>query len=156
MQKGCEIECAARKASSFCNCLPWNYPNNFTLFPMCDMFSGFCFDQIISNEYYYKNCQTECLVDCKETSLSVWQTTVPLNIQKICRESYFDSFFQQKFESIFAFETYQMLIQGQPHSDLSKGIYNRLPLIKGPLLDIDLAIYGLFLLYEVKFFKSWS
>ena len=35
-------------------------------------------------------------------------------------------------------------------------IYNRLPLIKCPLLDIDLAIYGLFLLYEEKFYKSWS
>ena len=38
----------------------------------------------------------------------------------------------------------------------SKGIYDRLPLIKCPLLDIDLAIYGLFLLSEVKFYKSWS
>ena len=39
---------------------------------------------------------------------------------------------------------------------LIKGIYNRLPLIKCPLLDIDLTIHGLFLLYEVKFYKSWS
>ena len=49
-RKGCEIECAARRAVSFCQCLPWNYPNNFTTVPMCDMFGGFCFDQIMSNQ----------------------------------------------------------------------------------------------------------
>ena len=34
-------------------------------------------------------------------------------------------------------------------------IYNRLALIMCLLLDMDLALYGLFLLYEVKFIKSW-
>ena len=29
-RKGCEIECAARKAASFCKCLPWNYANSFS------------------------------------------------------------------------------------------------------------------------------
>ena len=25
-RRGCEIECASRKAKSMCHCLPWNYP----------------------------------------------------------------------------------------------------------------------------------
>ena len=123
-QKGCEIECAARKASSFCKCLPWYYPNNFTVFPMCDMFGGYCFDTIMSNEYFYKNCQSECLVNCKENSFSVWESTIPLNIEKICTESYFDSLFKEKFDSFFAFENYQLLIEGQPQSDLSMALSN--------------------------------
>ena len=52
-RRGCEIECAAKKAASFCKCLPWQYPNNFTSLPICDMFGGHCFNQIISNEVYY-------------------------------------------------------------------------------------------------------
>ena len=51
---GCEFECAARKARKFCQCIPWNYPNNFTFYPMCNMFSGHCFDQIMSDETSYK------------------------------------------------------------------------------------------------------
>ena len=38
----------------------------------------------------------------------------------------------------------------------TKGIYNRLLLIKFQLLDIDLGIYDLFLPSEVKFYKSLS
>ena len=51
---GCEFECAAKKARKFCQCIPWNYPNNFTFYPMCNMFSGHCFDQIMSDETSYK------------------------------------------------------------------------------------------------------
>ena len=36
-----------------------------------------------------------------------------------------------------------------------KGIHNRLALIKCYLLDMDLALYALLLLSEVKFNKSW-
>ena len=38
----------------------------------------------------------------------------------------------------------------------SKGIYDRLPLIMNYLLDIDLALWSLFLPWEVKFNKSWN
>ena len=101
-QKRCEIECASKKASSFCRCLPWYYPNNFTALPMCDMFGGFCFNEIMSNEVYYKSCKSECLADCKETSLSVWQRTVPLNVLDLCRDgSYFHSFFENSFERTY-------------------------------------------------------
>ena len=65
---GCEIECAAKKATSFCKCVPWNYPNNFTSLPICDMFGGYCFDTIMSNETFYKQCPLRCLEDCQ-----VWQ-----------------------------------------------------------------------------------
>lgn len=123
-QKGCEIECAVRKATSFCHCLPWNYPNNFTIFPMCDLFGGFCFNEIVSNEFFYKDCRSECLMDCQETSLSMWQTTYPLKTKALCEGSYFQSFFKEKFETIFAFENYQMLVQGRPQSDLSTALAN--------------------------------
>ena len=63
-QKGCELECAIRKATSLCQCLPWQYPNNFSSFPMCDMFGGHCFNHIVSSIRYYKTCKTECLEDC--------------------------------------------------------------------------------------------
>ena len=123
-RKGCEIECAARKAASFCKCLPWNYPNHFTTFPMCEMFGGFCFDEIMSNTFYYKDCQAECLVDCQEKSLLIWFSSVPLNTEVLCRGSYFDSFFKENFATLFAFESYQMLVQGQSNSDLSTALAN--------------------------------
>ena len=124
-QKGCEIECAAWKASSFCHCLPWYYPNDFMSLPMCDMFGGFCFNQIMSNEVYYKSCKSECLADCHEISLSIWQKTVPLNIVELCKDgTYFDRFFEQNFQKIFAFEHYQILVQEQYIPDLATSFSN--------------------------------
>ena len=124
-QKGCEIECAAWKASSFCHCLPWYYPNDFMSLPMCDMFGGFCFNQIMSNEVYYKSCKSECLADCQEISLFIWQKTVPLNIVELCKDgTYFDRFFEQNFQKIFAFEHYQILVQEQYIPDLATRFSN--------------------------------
>ena len=122
-RKGCEIECAAKKAASFCQCLPWNYPNQNS-FAMCDMFGGYCFNEIMSNNFYYKDCQKECLVDCQENSLLIWFSSVPLNTEVLCRTSYFDSFFKEKFDALFAFESYQMLVQGKSNSDLSTALAN--------------------------------
>ena len=51
---GCELECAAKLASRVCRCIPWYLPNNFTAFPMCDMFGGHCFDKILTDESNYK------------------------------------------------------------------------------------------------------
>ena len=122
---GCEIECAARKATSICRCLPWNYPNNFTLFPICDMFGGYCFNEIMSNVVYYKKCKSECLEECQETSLLVWSNTVPLDIQKLCKGGiYFDSFFKQRFAQIFAFESYRRLIEENSISNLATSLSN--------------------------------
>ena len=124
-KKGCEIECAAKKATSFCRCLPWYYPNNFTSLPICDMFGGFCFDKIMSDEVFYKKCKSVCLADCQETSLSVWQKSVPLNIEELCRGgAYFDRFFKQNFQRIFAFEQYRSLVQEQRIPDLAPSLSN--------------------------------
>ena len=124
-RKGCEIECAAKKAAMFCNCLPWHYPNNFTSLPLCDMFGGFCFDQIISNEVHYKKCKSECLEDCQETSLSVWQKTVPFNVEELCKQgTYFDKFFKHNFQRIFTFEHYKILIQKKEIPDLTISFSN--------------------------------
>ena len=124
-QKGCEIECAAKKAALFCKCLPWHFPNNFTSLPMCDMFGGFCFNRIMSDEVFYKNCKSECLADCQEMSLSIWQTTVPFNIEELCKGgAYFDRFFKENFQKIFAFEHYRSLVQQQHIPDLTTSLSN--------------------------------
>ena len=124
-RKGCEIECAARKATSFCKCLPWHYPNNFSSLPMCDIFGGYCFDEIMSNIVYYKKCKTECLEDCQETSLFMWHNSVPLNTETLCKGStYFDKFFLQNYERLFAFENYQMLVQKHSTLDLESSLRN--------------------------------
>ena len=44
----------------------------------------------------------------------------------------------------------------QTHICITKGIYNRLPLIMSYLLDIDLAQWSLLLPWKVKFNKSWN
>ena len=77
-RKGCELECAVQKAVSFCKCLPWYYPNNFTVLPMCDMFGSHCFDRIMSDQSFYKKCQNWCKEDCQEISLATWATIFPL------------------------------------------------------------------------------
>ena len=124
-QKACETECAARRASLLCHCLPWNYPNDFMSIPMCDMFGGFCFNQIMSSEVYYKSCKSECLADCKEISLSVWQRTAPLNIEELCKDgTYFDRFFEQNFQKIFAFEHYRIMVQDHYIPDLATSFSN--------------------------------
>ena len=46
-RRGCEFECAVRKASDFCKCRPWNYPNDFLNPPTCDIFGAHCFDHSI-------------------------------------------------------------------------------------------------------------
>ena len=124
-QSGCEIECAAKKATSFCHCLPWNYPNNFTSLPMCDMFGGYCFNMIMSNIVYYKSCKSECVEDCQETSLSIWHRTVPLNTEDLCKDgTYFDAFFKKNFQKLFAFEHYRIMIEDHDIPDLATSLSN--------------------------------
>ena len=124
-QKGCELECAVRKATSFCQCLPWQYPNNFQSLPICDMFGGYCFNQIMSNIIYYKMCKSHCLEDCQHTSLAMWHSTIPLETKDICKNgAYFDIFFKKNFQRLFAFESYQILIQRQSTIDLATSLSN--------------------------------
>ena len=124
-QKACEIECSARKAMSFCRCLPWFLPNNFTSIPMCDVFGGYCFNEIMSNIIYYKKCKKECLEDCQEISLAMWHRSVPLNTEELCKDStYFDDFFLKNFQKLFVFENYQMLVKEQSTLDLALSLSN--------------------------------
>ena len=124
-QKGCELECAVRTATLFCHCLPWQYPNNFSSLPMCDSFGGYCFNHIVSDIVYYKMCKSECLEDCQYTSLAMWHSTVPLETQELCKDStYFDRFFKQNFQRLFAFQNYQMLVQTQSTLDLASSLRN--------------------------------
>ena len=37
----------------------------FTGIPICDMFGSHCFDKVISDEKFYKQCQDDCLEDCE-------------------------------------------------------------------------------------------
>ena len=124
-QKGCELECASKKAISFCKCLPWQYPNNFSTYPMCDMFGGFCFNRIISDIVYHKNCKSECYKDCKETSFATWHSTVPLDVEDLCKyNNFFDRFIKQNFQRLFAFESYEMLLNGEKPSQLTASLLN--------------------------------
>ena len=79
-RKGCELECAVQKAASFCKCLPWYYPNNFTALPICDMFGSHCFDRVTSDESFYKKCQIWCREECHEMALTMWRTVIPLGM----------------------------------------------------------------------------
>ena len=79
----------------------------------------------MSNVVHYKNCKSKCLEDCRETSLSVWQNTIPLNTKELCEyNSYFDKFLKYNFQKLFALESYQFLVNGQNPSDLSTSLSN--------------------------------
>ena len=90
---GCEFECALEVALDICKCLPWFYPNDFSAIPMCDMFGGKCFDKIMSDNTYYKNCNDQCLEDCEVTSYIAFPSYVPLDITDICRKPLFQARF---------------------------------------------------------------
>ena len=112
-RSGCEFECAVQKAISLCKCLPWYYPNDFTEWPICEMFSGYCFDMIMSDNTYYKQCIGQCMRDCEETAFMVIPSSVPLDLDHLC---YFKGFLMQHFEKNFnkhfAFKRYQILVDG--------------------------------------------
>ena len=63
--------------------------------------------------------------DCEETSLSVWHKSVPFDIKKVCEPSaYFDKFFKQNFQRIFAFESYRVLVHEKRTPDLATSLSN--------------------------------
>ena len=112
-RKGCEFECAAKRALSVCKCLPWYLPNNKTTHLMCDMFGGHCFDKIISDEAEYKKCSAHCLEDCQEIGLTVWHSSYPLNLEDVCKKGRFlDQHLESTFSQQFAFDGYKTLVEG--------------------------------------------
>ena len=110
---GCEFECAVKKAVSICKCMPWFYTNNFTDTPICNSFSGHCFEHFVSNESNYKNCPNLCKEDCKGIPMTVVTNYVPINADERCKEG---SFFKKQLTHSswqhFAFENYKTLITG--------------------------------------------
>ena len=99
-KNGCEFDCALKKAMSVCKCLPWFYPNDFTELPICDMFAAKCFDMIMSDEKYYKNCRDECLEDCKGTSYVTIPSYEPLNLEETCDQPLIMDFFHSTTRNI--------------------------------------------------------
>ena len=110
---GCEFECAVKKAVSICKCMPWFYTNNFTDTPICNSFSGHCFEHFVSNESNYKNCPNLCKEDCKGIPMTVVTNYVPINADELCKEG---SFFKKQLTHSswqhFAFENYKTIITG--------------------------------------------
>ena len=84
---GCEFECAVKEAVSVCKCIPWYLPNDFQNVPMCEMFGASCFDNIISDEVYYKKCSNTCLSDCKGISYSYFSSYSPIEVEDLCKLS---------------------------------------------------------------------
>ena len=110
---GCEFECAVEKAVSLCRCMPWYYTNNFTGVPICDMFGGNCFEQIMSDETYYKQCPGRCMEDCIGMPMIVVKSFLPININEACKAgSFLNHHFIQSSRQQFPFESYERLATG--------------------------------------------
>ena len=118
-RKGCEFECAAKKAVSICKCIAWYIPNNFMKWPICEMFGGYCFDLIISDERNYKKCKEQCLTDCHETTYIVLSSNVEIDLDAACHPSGFHyQHFKEAFTQYFAFHSYKTLIDEKTDPDL--------------------------------------
>ena len=84
-KSGCEFECASQEALNICKCLPWFYPNNLTMWPICENFAASCFNNIVSNGSCYKNCSNRCLEDCSSTSYSFFPSYDPIDMDEVCK-----------------------------------------------------------------------
>ena len=89
----------------------WYYANDFTEWPICELFGGYCFDMIMSDNTYYKQCIGQCMRDCEETAFMVVPSSFPLDVDKLC---YYKRFlvqhFEKNFNKHFAFKRYQILV----------------------------------------------
>ena len=122
---GCELECALQKAKSVCKCIPWHIPSKFKELPMCEMFGGYCFDQVMSDETNYWNCKHRCLKDCHETAFIVLDHIFPMDYKKICQQgSFHDQHFRHNFQRHFAFHNYMTLIEERSTPDLTLSYKN--------------------------------
>ena len=110
---GCEFECAVKRAVSVCKCMPWFYTNDFESTPICNGFSGYCFEHFISDESNYKRCGDLCKEDCRGIPMTVVTTYIPINAVDLCKEgSFFKKHLTHSFRQHFAFENYQTLVTG--------------------------------------------
>ena len=110
---GCEFECAVKRAVSVCKCMPWFYTNNFESTPICNSFSGYCFEHFISDESNYKRCGDLCKEDCRGIPMTVVTTYVPINAVDLCKEgSFFKKHLIRSFRQHFVFKNYETLVTG--------------------------------------------
>ena len=122
---GCETECAMKTAISVCKCIPWHLPNDFKINPICEMFGGYCFDQVIADERHYRDCKYQCLPNCHETEYIVIDNILPMDYKKTCHKGSFqDKQFKHNFQQHFAFHNYKTLVQGELIPDLAKSYEN--------------------------------
>ena len=122
---GCEFECAIQRAISLCKCLPWYYPNDFTEYPICELFGGYCFDMIMSDNTYYKQCIGQCMRDCEETAFMVVPSSFPLDLDYLCHsKGFLVQHFEKNFNRHFAFKRYQILVEGGSISDMVTSFTN--------------------------------
>ena len=121
---GCEFECAAKKAISQCKCLPWFYTSNFTNIPMCDTFSAYCFDHVMSDESNYKMCPEICRETCNDLPMTVAVTYLPIDEKEACgKGGLFHDRLMQATRQYYVFESYKALINGRI-PDFKTGINN--------------------------------
>ena len=110
---GCEFECAVKRAVSVCKCMPWFYTNNFESTPICNGFSGYCFEHFISDESNYKKSGDLCKEDCRGIPMTVVTTYVLINAVDLCKEgSFFKKHLIHSFRQHFAFKNYETLVTG--------------------------------------------
>ena len=122
---GCEFECAAEIATTHCKCLPWFLPNNFTNLPLCDLFGGHCFNQILSDDKYYKKCPEQCLDNCQDSDLLILQSFLPINEVDVCTEnSLIYQHFEHSLRQEFILKSYQTLVEGGSIPDIAEGFSN--------------------------------
>ena len=110
---GCEFECAFKEALKVCQCIPWNFLNDYKEYPMCDMFSSKCFDLILSDETHYKQCPEECLEDCSATMYTVFPTFVPINVEEVCQATPFKGIFKKLLGKYDYYHHYEMIMNNQ-------------------------------------------
>ena len=124
-RKGCETECAMKKAISVCKCIPWHHPNDFKEHPICEMFGGYCFDQMMSQDTNYWDCKYQCKKDCHGTEYIVVENVFPIDYRATCSEkSFHDKQFKHSFQQHFVFSNYKTLVEGGVIPDLAKSYKN--------------------------------
>ena len=122
---GCELDCAMKRAISVCKCIPWHYPNNFEKHLMCEMFGGYCFDRMMTDDVNYRYCKYQCLKDCHETEYIIFDNVFPIDYNKVCDgRSFQNTQFIYNFEKHFAFQNYQTLVQAGHIPDLATSFSN--------------------------------
>ena len=85
-KSGCEFECAIRKASYTCHCLPWSIPRKDFNFKMCDMLGNVCFRNTFNSLKTYKDCN--CMNDCQATTYAISESSRPIiNWKDFCLQN---------------------------------------------------------------------